>query len=180
MAHTAAFKSSICDEPTVTTVIQQARRVWSSCRTWLSCWAEVGLVGLSNEISRVQYDFKRMRLIGFSGWTLVITSTISKSLNMSMLQLGPQYVGKVLARESNHCLFIIIIRFLKLIRLCDTASLWEIVEGLHLLFFLMMCELFLTPNSIHFTFFLSGTRLYPGSLYLLEMSCETAEPQYLS
>lgn len=38
---------------------------------------------LSNQISALQYGFKRMRLIGFPGWTLVITSTMGKSLNMS-------------------------------------------------------------------------------------------------
>lgn len=67
---------------------------------------------LSNQISGLQYGFKGMRLIGFPDWTLVITSTMSMSLNMSMFQLGPQYLRNALARESNHCLFIIIILFL--------------------------------------------------------------------
>lgn len=50
-------------------------------------WSQVEL---SNQISGLQYGFKIMRIIGFPGYTLVITSTMSKSLNMSVFQLGPQ------------------------------------------------------------------------------------------
>lgn len=56
-------------------------------------------VELSNHINGLHYGFKKMRLIGFPDWTLLITSTMSKSLNMSMLQLGPQCLRNSLARK---------------------------------------------------------------------------------
>lgn len=59
-------------------------------------WSQVEL---SNQISELQYGFRRMRIIGFPGYTLVITSTMSKSLSMSMFQLGPQCLRNALARK---------------------------------------------------------------------------------
>ncbi len=114
-------------------------------------------VELSNQISGLQFGFKRMRLIGFPGWTLVITSTMSKSLNMPMLQLGPQYLRNASPWESNHCLFIIIILFWERLDsarqlLCGILSRVPFCWG-------MNC-LFLQNNSLHF-----------WSLYILECIC---------
>lgn len=148
------------------------RSLWSGRRVitlqdltyWLKKpWSQVEL---SNQISELQYGFKRMRLIGFPGWTLVITSTMSKSLNMSMLQLGLQYLRNALAWETNHCLFIIIILFSE-----HSDSARQLLCGLlsrASRYWSVNC-LFLQNKSLQFFFHPhSWMYLYPRYLCLLE------------
>lgn len=83
-------------------------------------WSQVEL---SNQISELHYGFKRMRIIGFPGYTLVITSTMNKSLNMSMLHLGPQCLRNILAWKKKSLPLYYYNSVFTEVRLCLTAYL---------------------------------------------------------